>query len=127
MIVHDAWGVFLGATERPFATFWTHQFNHGAPTDVAQCFDTAGEAIGIVRSWGVQDVHWLAQIRTHCVIPDIFPGGAQRFASMQACIAAGLRGWVSEKDVAALVALFEDEEEAVGGRQEGACPRPRPH
>jgi hypothetical protein len=127
VIIHDSWGVFLGSAERLFATFWTHQFDTGAPTDVAPSYDTPDEALRVVRSWGVQDRHWLSQVRTHRVVPDIFLDGDQRFVSMQACIAAGLRAWIAEEEVAALVGGFDDEDPASGGSKERVCPHPRPH
>ena len=128
VIVHDDWGVFLGQHDRPFATFWTRMFDDCAPTDVVQCFSSPDAAMARVRSWGVQDDRWLEGVRLHPVVPDICPLDAEPFASMAACMAAGLPGWVAANDVAERYSVAGQRDgHAAGSDQEPAWPRPRPH
>jgi hypothetical protein len=95
VLVSTVLGVFLGEGEGQYSNvlFWSkrHPISEAAP-----CYESPGDIETLVRSWGPQSRAFGESLTCTRVVPDVVDEeDGQAFASVMACIAAGLPGWVT--------------------------------
>lgn len=101
LIVHERLGVWLG--DSGGAQFWSNAGPH--PFYAAPTFNSPEECHEQIYTWGphmplggsgeaAEHAELdLASLRVARVRPDVSDGG-RRYASLQACMSAGVRGWL---------------------------------
>ncbi len=105
VIYSEKYGVFLGAAMG--MAFWSNLDTAGqvaAPT-----FEDKAQAYSFLSKWGPQALDALGEIRIVPVVPDLIGDNRPPAASIQACVHAGLPGW--------LAATTADQDEQIFGER----------
>lgn len=79
--------------------FWSELDSAGQES--APVFDSAQDAIKFLHGWPVEarPPSLMKDINFVNVVPDLNLDGGAKYASAQACMAAGLPGWITELSV----------------------------
>ncbi len=95
VLVSTVLGVFLGEGEGLHAPilFWS---NDSPVVDEAPCYETPAHIDLLISKWGPLSLPFAESLTCARVVPDISVEGDEvQYASVRACMAAGLPGWVT--------------------------------
>lgn len=111
VIHHADLGVYLGTWAAAGFHHWSAEPSAPAAIDFAPCFEDLQQVQQLLSEWK-QSIGFLAKIRPVQVLPDVASDSEppKRYASVRACMAAGLPGWISSEECLPVMVGFGHEE-----------------